>query len=653
MPGFAFLQRNRSIDGVFKDAFRLLTRLNQWQEAEGEIPVWRNTDDQGDVRNRFESAAHFLECRLRESARLTVVVDEVNPAQLEPESGRGWSSLLAMLILAFPEVHWAFLVITDAPSDDEDAVRRWEQFRLAHGAQTLGEAHGTALFDGRGLRRWVIERLRGPHYPPRSDDPEHALAHAHGRRATAVPERLPLAVVLDEEEDYHLFLGLMAYSHGFRVHAIASWAEAVRLLGEAPNPRRSTGRLHPEPISLTIEDWYLNFPDQGQAGLSDLQMRASVLPALPLNGPTRRRFLTVGHGRGTSRDAKRAENLARLRETEARETGFLPRPSEQVIFKPASGLFTLWKELGLPRALRAQRDSGDRAGFAPGFHWPPEQEGKDDDPVVHEAGDHSSPGRLLQIAEHLLERAAGMSESARTVKATVRGAVLATQALELLTCRTPTLSVEALMLRHEFEVAAECQFSGVEYHLSMDERLRDIEKNLTAMSRWLHRGRRRQFVYNAEAKIVSRLVAMLNRYGEFEESEFCQRRLRRLHRLISQHNDMRRGQVLKLALWPINLYVDWVLRSLVHFAFTIVVMVLILGVLFWLAGVPTFPQSLHYALWGTLTVSLPDPFTTESELKPWLAGNIQVAIVGYLSMTVGLLNFGLLVTHLYAKMARK
>ena len=66
----------------------------------------------------------------------------------------------------------------------------------------------------------------------------------------------------------------------------------------------------------------------------------------------------------------------------------------------------------------------------------------------------------------------------------VSGAVLATDALELTGGRTPTTAIDALYLKHQFELEAECQFSGVEYHLRIEPRLEEIAEDAAWICRW-------------------------------------------------------------------------------------------------------------------------------------------------------------------------
>jgi hypothetical protein len=298
-----------------------------------------------------------------------------------------------------------------------------------------------------------------------------------------------------------------------------------------------------------------------------------------------RRFLTVGHQQQSGVLVDHRESvLSEVRHRELGATGHSLHRDQQISFKPASGLYTLWKELGLYRDWNTSgphawndRMRGKHQGLGPGYFWPPDTSDGDGEREVDEG--HSSPGRLLQIAEHLLDRANALSKDVNTATEALRGAVLATQALELLGAKTPTVSVEALLLKHAFEVTAECQFPGVEYHLNLKERLDDIRINIDALSSWLNQRRRKDFMLNAEAQILTKLSVILEEHGEYEEAELCQRELRKLHRQISVRYDFKTRFLLAPFILPFRWYIEFVMRSTVNFLVSILVLVLA----FWIA----------------------------------------------------------------------
>jgi len=590
MPRYAILRQASTSPDLFQPVRQQLRDRNLWDEAgDGAIEEWLSLPYGPRAGEQFDRAAAFIFKSLNGGRILTVLVDQLNPLLMNPLRANGWPTLVAMLVLAFPEVRWHALVLTGRPREGfsgeaAQELERWQSFQAQHGITALFDPRGTPLFDGYGLRQHVLDCMF------HDEDQERRNHRSTYRIRGSVPGREALATVLDEEEGYRWLLAYMAYRHGFRVCAIAFWQEAVQLLGPEGHLARTNRKpLQPQSQAasflLSLEDWFLSYPDQIVPSMSDLRRRSTLLPALTLQGPPLRRFLTVGHQHQPSVKVDYRESiLAEIRNRELAATGYPLQRDQQLSFKPASGLYTLWKELGLDRDWNSSgRHSWDEAirkkhsGLAPGFFWPPEVI---DGEYGHDVEDgHSSPGRLLHIAEHLLDRANASIKEVNTATEALRGAVLATQALELLGGKTPTVSVEALLLKHAFEVTAECQFPGVEYHLNLKERLTDIRKNLASMSVWLHQQRRMDFVLNAEAQILSRLTAILEEYGEYEEAELCHQELRDLHRKISVRYDFKTRPHLAPLIWPFRWYIVFVLKSISNFILSITLLVCV----FWAA----------------------------------------------------------------------
>ncbi len=180
-------------------------------------------------------------------------------------------------------------------------------------------------------------------------------------------------------------------------------------------------------------------------------------------------------------------------------------------------------------------------------------------------GGHSSPGILVEVARHMLNRAEQMlNNGIATVDEALRGAVLASDALELLGGKTPTMSAEALALKHQFEVHAECQFCGVEHHLNMKDRLKEIARDAGAISQWFHPSIRKRTALNIRLDVVNRLVRILREYNQFDEERYCLVEARRLHRnLYIQSRWWRRG------IAPFVWYADWLLSSFPRFVVAI------------------------------------------------------------------------------------
>jgi hypothetical protein len=432
---------------------------------------------------------------------------------------------------------------------------------------------------------------------------------------------------------------------------------------------RDDALIHNSFFALSLEDWFLSYPDQNDPATSDLRRRSELLPALRLQAPPLRRFLTVGHQHQAGVLVDRRNNwLAQLRKQEIGATGHPLKQKQQIAFKPASGIFSLWKELGLDRDWNSSGEQAWRPslrrkyqGLAPGYFWPPDIS---DTAVTQNVDEgHSSPGRLLHLAECLIDRANVLVRECNTATEALRGAVLATQALELLGCRTPTVSVEALLLKNAFEVIAECQFPGVQYHLNLKERLADVKANLAGMSFWLHHNRRRDFLLNAEAQILSKLSSILVEYGEYEEAELCQQELRDLHRQISVRYDFKTRPLFAPLIWPFRWYIVFVLRSTANFFLSIAILIAV----FWAAH--CFEQRVYVStLAGSGdpensrrndSLSLPDGAFYDT-FKAIISGEpiekertSGARIISYIASSLGVLNLGILISVLHSRMNRR
>lgn len=683
MPPYLIIRQSHTPAAAFAAVKESLRHAHLWGQEDGEIPEWCALPQGTIGGENFERAAAFLEKHLKECPGFTVLVDEIDPLRLNPMRAYGWNTLIAMLILAFPELRWHFLVVTarpasppksaktlDSPRPDETGdFSRWEAFQSLHGISALFQKRGTPLFDGYGLRQHVLECM------VRDSDTNTRPSSAKSHILHSLPKRPKVAIVLDDETGYSHFLACMAYREGFRAHAIATWSEAEQLLGRSgmlnSEQRPPPPGTQAAAFALSLEDLFLSYPDQKERRLSDLDRREAIFPALSCQPPPIRRFLTVGHERQKETARSRGKYLRELRMSERLGNGRAVSREHQLAHKPASGMHTLWRNLGLKRAFPKDRSLGSSfpeyrhaSGLAEGFVWPPNIKpcsfsSNDDD----EEDSHSSPGRLVQIAEHLIHRTTAMPKYDLCVPDAVRGAVLATQAMELLGGKTPTLSLDALALKHEFEVVAECHFMGVEFHLSIRERLDEIRNNIQAMKRWIHPSRQEAFLLNSEARIVKRLISILDRYGEYEESVTCQNRLRYLHRKIRQHDEWRAKKPLRIACWPLNTYLEWVQRSFPHFVGTLLAFILFFTICFMHLGDERFSEALHRTFTAMHTVSLDGP-TQAQTYSVNLPGTNFVIFTGtqthylrtaisYAATLFGLINFGIFISMLYSRISRR
>jgi hypothetical protein len=563
-----------------------------------------------------------------------VLVDTVNLEDLSAVgSPSGWNRLLALLILAFPEVRWVFGVFTGSENEEN------QKLQLRHGLVSLFGPVFDPLYDGTGLRNHIRGQTR------------HTK---NGEKPVApwIPVRRQWAVAIDDEAAYAHLHTYIAYRHGYRGFAITTKALADQVLGTSKNVENGKAEEFDlwdlSKPDLTLEDLFLGFPDkQGGDHWANLETRGNAwwkLSTVADNNFELRRYIISSrhdHGLGNS---DRAINRGVMSQLRAKNRSGLE------VLKPVSGIFALWKALRLDRELKSVDKSTGRhyRGLAPKFFWPPEpdrdrphyQDGEGEAKSGETSGGHSAPGLLLLVAETLIERAERIIDNVRNVKDAVRGAVLATSALELLGPRTPTTARDALELKHRFEVLAECQFGGIEYNLQLEERFDEIRTETRLLGAWYGRRAREVAVLNAELAILSRLVTIFRDYNEFDEEDKTLQRVRSVQRGIW----LRRAGPAAWLVWPFRAYVEYLLGSTVRFATALFLWVTGLTLIFWVGGTD---ENLAHALHAGVTTffGFEPPGADEAEGVAFTAG-----LLGAFS---GFLHLGIFISRLYNLISRK
>ncbi len=515
-------------------------------------------------------------------------------------------SLLAMLILAFPEIQWKFFGDAFGKSTFHTEIHHEDQDALST---------GSVLFDASGLR-----------------DAVRAAIRTSVVGCLYLPLRQALSVSIDDERDYCLLHGLTAYRFGFRNLAILRWAEAEELL-DTPAPDGTNG-FTPE---LTIEDVFLSFPDQpaDKRGLKLFSDRDKVLKRNH-NVFARRHVVTVGFD--TSEFSEVAElNTAYINGT------WKPIPSGQrTVLKPYGGMFDLWNKLGMRDPKRTEK--GQRNGLARGYIWPPSAA-----PLDLSAGGHSAPGVLLLVSRSLVERAKILFQSDRTDDL-VRGAVLARDSMELLGGRVPTKSLEALAEFHKCEVKAECQFAGVEYHVALRDRLKEIRDDIADISKKLHMKRQRSFALNGEAFVLRAIQKIFNEFNEYDESQMCHIRLRQIHGELLRLKALRRNWIGARLVLPLARYTDMLLVSVRRAVLALVVWLALFTAAFKYIG-HDLENAFERAFTVIATFNLPPGY---EDMKQWaVALQHSDAALVYLGVLVGVFHLGILVSLIYARAARE
>jgi len=612
--------------------------LGAWLELLGEAEVKDPSSDSRCLvveyitKNRdqgvelFETAASRISLAVADASPLpfTVLVDSVEPGRLDPlgESG-SWDSLLAMLILTLPEVRWIFGVISG-----KDPWNGW------HSLPSLpAKPWRNPLHDPTGLRnhvRFVANKNRE-------------------ERNLGLAQRSQCAAALDEEVHYAMFHAYTAYRFGYRADSVTSWQLTEELFDSKEEPDKNHG------FHLLMEDVNLYFPDRPagkklstfqefrpDGGKEENQGRACHCKKLgygdghktttgePLESSVFRIVVTSGHT-GASEDT-----IGRNREYVKRHKpggwGF--------VLKPTGGMFDLWSKARMFERLKPPSrggNGGSRAGLAPGFVWPPDKVGA----TGASQASHSAPGKLMLVATHLIRRADALRTDANTVEECIRGAVLATDALELLGFRTPTLALQALELKQWFETKAEVAFVGVGHHFQLTRRFKEIERETQVAARFHSRGRRDAAALDASVTIANRLALIFRDAGQFDENEECLRKLRWWNRKLSFIRARN-----KPYLWPgfaVLAYAEWMISSLAWLLLSVATWMLLISLIWWAWTQPS--HSWREAVQGAV--------------GSFVGANVEpnqgegIVFLSSLSSLLGFFHLGVFVSFLYSAIARK
>ena len=596
---------------------------------------------------------------LRDSVAVVELSDDLESSldELNPISAEGWSCVVAMLVLAFPEVHWCFSTSFDPPSTalfvEAHTIPAGQMGEGVSRLLGLHEQNFTPLFDPTGLRSTIRARIRSQREPAAADAGGGRLAPRYV--APYVPVRPRLAVVLDEEEDYAYLNAYIAYRFGFRVHTLTTMRMSEKVLkggaGRPSPPAAEVGGVgHDNDITLAFEDVYLNYPDKNperRVSFSSIPQRDEEFTKL-LRAKYRI-FHTIGHQHRPEDQEIWKENNNYLRKLIKGED-----PVHCVrIYKPGSGIFDIWERSGLLEKLK------HNGGRADGYVWPPEPTGWGEAP-----GGHSAPGRLLVISTRLVRRAGRLLHSAHSVPDAIHGAALAMEAQEYLGHRTPTGSLESLALKHQMEVLAECMFYGVEYNMQVGDRLLDIEREVEAISQWFQPRSRESSRLNAELRIVNEIMRTFRTYIQFDEEQETLARIRKLHRKLW----FTRHKYWGVLLYVPRLYMETLLNSVPRF---------VLAILAWIVGLtfvygflrdpdPDPPElswdSLMHGFWDAITTFLgmqpPHDFKNFLTVHKVTIYGQQIsphfaALLTIFAIIASFVHLGIFISHLYSTIARK
>lgn len=574
--------------------------------------------------NPHELRKTLLIVDLRDESISTIA--EINPISLTIDA---WSVIVAMLILAFPETLCCFntkLKTVDTFYFSE--AHAWSPINFLESLQAklrLIDTGFTSLFDPTGLRTIIRDQIR-----TQVEDKKPVAPY--------VPVRRKLAAVIDEEEEYAFLNAYAAYKFGFRVYKLTSFELMNGVLSQIPEASLPDSVVESN-LSLSFEDLYLSFPDRDPhiaQRLSRLPQRDRVFT--PLRQVRHRIFMTVGHQ--TRFEDKITWEINRDYLKALLGAGH----DVKMIFKPGAGIFDIWRRSGLKWKLQN--------GKASNFDWPPEHGSTNVD-----LGGHSAPGRLLTIAERLLKRARVVLQGCTSVEDALHGALLAGEAQEYLGHRTPTTALEALAIRQQFEVVAECMFYGVEYNMDIQSRFNEIEVEVSAIGRWFRRATRKSSVLNAEIRILSGLLQYFRNHSQFDEEQKSLNRLRALHRRLW----FNRHKSWAWIFYPIRYYIEFLLGSVLRFAAALLGWIIVFTFAYGII-LTSHPDSssllklgLLHGLFDSITAffGLQPPHDLNQLVEEYPNHPESIIVLTIFAIITGFVHLGVFISHLYSMISRR
>jgi hypothetical protein len=258
----------------------------------------------------------------------------------------------------------------------------------------------------------------------------------------------------------------------------------------------------------------------------------------------------------------------------------------------------------------------------------------------------------MLIAELLLRRAETYRSDASTVNGFIRGAVLSTNACELLGGKTPTLTYSALALKHEYETRAECAFIGVGYHFNVEDRQKEIAHEVAVVSVWFADETRQRAELDAAIVILNRIAVVFRNAAQFDEEHYCLARIRALHRKRQRPKSIKPGQWIHPERWIVHVllwYAEWLLASFGRFLLVITAWLFALMVGWLVLAKGSSEKETLSALWsaffGGNAVSVGSAITTTPTW--WLLG------FSCLVVALGVFHLGVFISHLYSLVSRR
>lgn len=223
----------------------------------------------------------------------------------------------------------------------------------------------------------------------------------------------------------------------------------------------------------------------------------------------------------------------------------------------------------------------------------------------------------------------------------LHGAILATDALELLRYQTPTIALQALQLKHQFEVKAEVAFLGVGHHFDLKLRFKELEEEVHVAARFFQRGRRRAAELDALVSIGNCLMIVFREAGQFDEEQLCLAQIRSWHRRLRMRQV--KGPFDFLGQLAVG-YAEFLLAKPGRFIVALVIWYLVMfgG---WLIMAPT----LHITKFEAASRAFNAFYVT----NPQVAVCPEELALNAVACLSGLFHLGVFISYLYSAVTRK
>ena len=403
---------------------------------------------------------------------------------VDPVTNNDFGSIVAGLMLIFPEIRWYFLGIEGLPSILEEPDKR-QRYLFS------------PLFDADGVRAELIEKALGTYSQTKPKPPD--------------------CVVVEDELNFCFYYSYVAYRTGYRVLPISSFTAFKNVKNWFPDC---------SPPTVLIEDMSLAFFDkEEQESLILLEERDGVREEQPVwrcnygaisEKAKLRALVTIGQPPSGEKAYKDALNKNRdyLKKCQKRKvisanthiecdkTYFAEEP------KPIGGIFRLVELLALKKFISGD----DKTGREPR---------------------HSAPGMVQAIVEVMLSRIR-KRRNREGLLDILLGSILSIDALRLMDTKAPMLRFDALFSQHENEVRAESQFIDIGPVRDVEQRLEDISEKIKMIAEACQEESQHRVELQAQATLAHRMMLVFRSAAQYEEEMVCLNYLRKAQRRLNR-----------------------------------------------------------------------------------------------------------------------